>query len=79
MEDTRDYIERSISAHEKLLGREPTPTDIAASFAKMDSQTRAHILLQMEADNGPLSVNKAAKRVRFESAIRNTQKALRGR
>jgi hypothetical protein len=75
-EDTRDYIERSISSYEKALGREPTPADIAGGFAKMDNHTRVSVLLQMEADNGPLSVNKAAKRVRYESALRKTHKAL---
>lgn len=77
MEDTRDYIERSISAHEAALGRDPTPSDIATEFAKMDNQTRSLILSGMKADDGALSVREAAKRVRFESALRNTHKMLR--
>jgi hypothetical protein len=82
-EDTRDYIERSISSYEKALGREPTPADIAGGFAKMDNHTRVSVLTQMEADRGdpqnpePLTLNQAAKRVRFETALRNTHKALR--
>lgn len=78
-EDTRNYIERSISASEKMLGREPTPDDIATEFARMDLRTRSGVLLQMEADlaDRPMTISEAARFNRYERALKGTHETLR--
>jgi hypothetical protein len=76
MTNDRDYLEQLISAHKHLLGREPTPAEIAGVVARFNKNDRALVGVEMEADDGPLTVNQAAKRLRFEQAVRNTRKAL---
>lgn len=78
-EDSRDYIDRSISASEKMLGREPTPADIAGEFARMDLRSRSAVLLQMEADSigSEMTVTEAARRLPYQRALKGTHEALR--
>jgi hypothetical protein len=76
-EDTRDVIEQIQSRSVDYTGKELSPQEMAADFAKWDILTRVKTLQDIQADAGELSPSEAARRHDYERALRNTHEILR--
>lgn len=59
------------------LGRELTPAEMATEFAKWDIGERVKTLESLNADTDPLTIDQAARRVKYENALRGTHEILR--
>lgn len=77
-EDTRDYIEQTQSRSIDYNGKELSPAEMAREFAKCDIDARVSALQSISADGGgELTIDQAARRHTFESALRGTHEKLR--
>lgn len=78
-EDTRDFIERSISLSEATNGRKPSPEELAATLVLHAPHKRGAILDQITAEGqrSEHTVRQAADRMPYERALREAHlKAL---
>ena len=76
-EDTRNYIDQTQSLSMDYSGKELSPAEMATEFAKWGIDDRVKALQELRADDSDLTITEAAKRHRYESALRNTHDILR--
>ena len=77
-EDSRDYIERTLSRSRDYDGREMTPAEMATTFARCDVHARVSALEEIKHTQGePRSLREAAKRLNYARVLRNTHEVLR--
>jgi hypothetical protein len=77
MSDNRDYIERTLSRSAGYLGREGTPDELAAEFAKMDIHERVDTLEAIKADDRELTTRQLGERLGYMRALLSTHERLR--
>lgn len=76
-EDTRDYITQTQSRSVDYTGKELSPAEMATEFAKRGIDERVSALQSLSAETNPLSLDEAARRGSYESALRRTHEMLR--
>lgn len=80
MDDKRSFIDQRQARARGHYGRELSPEEMSAEFAKLDINARVEALDQMERENAsgdPLSIRDAARTRRYARALRNTHESLR--
>jgi len=75
--DDRNYIEQVQSRAKAYGGKEISSDEMARNFVKCGIDARVDILERLKADDRPLTLNEAAKRHSFESALKRTHENLR--
>jgi hypothetical protein len=80
MEDKRSYIEFTQSRAKAIRGRELTPAELAADFAKVEFAQRIEVLdaLDRDAKSGDAyrDAREASRRYVYEHLLRETHKKL---
>lgn len=80
MTDDRDFIEKAQSISRKRIGRDLSPSEMATEFSRWGIEDRTDYLHKIDgelAPKQPLSLEAAARRHAYQSALRSTHERLR--